>query len=116
MIQVLRTTYPRAKKEHLCMYCGCKIEVGEVYMRQTNIFDNEIYDWVCHKDCDTVAQELDMFDFCDEGLTDDHFRENINDYIGNELAKTDEDTDRYVQMSYLEKARAILNHIEQKGK
>lgn len=113
MPQEIRTMHPKAKKTHICMYCGCKIEIGEVYERQTNKCDGEIYDWICHTDCQKVAQELDMFDWYDDGLTDDVFRENIDEYICDELAKTDEDTDRFAQMSYLDKVRTILQHINQ---
>ena len=81
MIKVLRNKTPIARKEHRCQFCGEVIHVGEKYNRQTNVYDGCIYDWVSHCDCSQLANELDMFDDCDEGLDGDKFIDDLNQYV-----------------------------------
>ena len=82
MITELKRSYPTAKKEHKCMYCGGIIKVGEKYERQTNKYDNQIYDWVCHLECQEVTGLLNMFDYdYGEGINEVTFQECVGDYI-----------------------------------
>lgn len=80
-MKVLRNKTPIARKEHRCEFCGEVIHVGEKYNRQTNVYDDRVYDWVSHCDCSQLAYELDMFDDCDEGLDGDGFIDNLNQYV-----------------------------------
>lgn len=111
MIQELKTIHPKAKKEHICMYCGCKIENGEVYERQTNVYDGQVYDWVCHTDCQKLAQDLRMFDECDEGLTCDMFCEFVNDYIGDNCRVNGDVPENIFSMSKIDQVRMILSNL-----
>jgi hypothetical protein len=82
MLTVLRETYPTARKEHICDFCGCKIQPGQKYVRQTTIYDGTIYDFAIHQECNEVAYELNMYDDCDdEGLDGESFRENLKEYV-----------------------------------
>lgn len=82
MITELNTSYPTARKEHRCMYCGGTINVGEKYERQTNKYDNQIYDWVCHLECQEVTGLLSMFDNdYGEGIDGEHFIEYLQDWL-----------------------------------
>lgn len=82
MITTLNESYPTARKEHKCMWCGCTIEVGEKYERQTLKYENQIYDWVCHLECREVAVLLDMFDYdYGEGIDGEHFIEYIQEWL-----------------------------------
>lgn len=38
----LKLITPTARKEHTCMWCGCKIKKGEKYERQTIKWDGQI--------------------------------------------------------------------------
>jgi len=81
-MRLINETQPIARKEHICMFCGGKIEKGQRYIRQT--LENEyIYDFICHKECQAVANDTDMYEDCDpdEGLTEDMFCESIDQYI-----------------------------------
>jgi len=81
---ILKETQPIARKEHICMFCGGRIQKGHQYLRQTNIVDGESpYDFTCHTECQSVAHYLGMYDDCDPdyGLTDDMFRESIEQYV-----------------------------------
>ena len=66
MPTTLREAYPTAKKEHICEFCACKIQPGQKYVRQTNIYDGTVYDFVTHQECKEVAHELRMYDGCDD--------------------------------------------------
>lgn len=77
----LETATRKARKDHVCNYCGLKIKAGETYTNQTNIFE-DLYHWKSHKSCDDLADELGMFeDVDDEGLTGDGFRDYVWQYL-----------------------------------
>ena len=82
MIIELNLSYPTARKEHKCMWCGDTIKVGEKYERSTLIYDGQIYDWVCHLECRKITGLLNMFDYYnDEGVTTDCFQESICEWL-----------------------------------
>lgn len=82
MITELNISYPTARKEHKCMFCGGIIKVGEKYERQTLIYDNQIYDWVCHLECKEATVLLDMFDYgIGEGIDGEHFVECLQEWM-----------------------------------
>lgn len=71
----------KARKEHRCDYCCNMIRTGTSYLRSTHIYDGDIYNWKTHKHCQEVAEKLNMFEDCDEGLTTEGFQETIsNEY------------------------------------
>jgi len=47
----LRSARPTARKAHRCDLCGSRIEPGETYDRQTNIYDGHLYDWLTCQPC-----------------------------------------------------------------
>lgn len=55
MPTILRETYPTANKEHRCEFCCEKIMIGQKYVRQTNVYDGVVYDFITHKECKEVA-------------------------------------------------------------
>jgi len=68
----------KARKTHVCNWCGCTIPVGEIYQTQTLKYD-DIYTWKNHIKCMEVAHELKMFDECDEGVTGADFYEYVTE-------------------------------------
>ena len=68
----------KASKDHKCNFCCEKIAKGESYMNSTHKYDGEIYDWKTHIYCEKIAYRLNMYDDCDEGLTEDDFQESIH--------------------------------------
>ena len=73
-IEILKTKRRKARKEHTCDYCGCKIEKGEVYNRSTCKWSDSIYDWACHQECSEVVSFLDAWIDADEyGIDGDMF-------------------------------------------
>jgi hypothetical protein len=115
----LNRSYPTARKEHKCMFCGGVINVGDKYERQTNIYDGQIYDWVCHLECQKITGLLNMFDYCnDEGITTECFQESICEWLydhhyNDESDTYDEAFDPDV-MSYHEIVLNIIKELESK--
>ena len=82
-MKTLKENRPIARKKHKCMFCNGIIEIGQRYLKQTNIYDGTIGDFVCHQECYTVADDLGMFDDCDPDyvLDEESFRDGIDQYI-----------------------------------
>jgi len=75
----IRRSKPTAKKQHQCDWCGLPIKIGTEYENSVNEYEGIIYAWKNHIECSKIANELKMFDSCDEGLTGEDFRENIEE-------------------------------------
>ena len=111
MSDFIKELNPVARKPHKCMYCGCTIEPGTRYERQTLKYDGTIYDWICHEECSHVANILDMFDQVDDGLSGDDFNELLNDYINEEYRdpETDDLPEHIQKMTPLERVQMVKN-------
>jgi len=72
-------TETKARKEHQCNFCYDKIRVKEPYIRSTHVFDGEIYTWKTHTYCAKLADRLNMYDDCEEGLGGEEFKEYVSD-------------------------------------
>ena len=119
MLTMLKESHPIARKEHLCGLCGCKINKGQKYHRQTNVYDGCIYDWIEHDECHQIASELDMYSECDfgEGLSSDCFKEILDDYIHqyhyNDF--TDDTAEDWQSLTRYEEVCKILEELKEKG-
>ncbi len=113
---ILKEITPVARKEHKCMFCYGTIRKGQKYLRQTNICDGIVGDWVCHMECQTVARELGMYDNCDPdyGLSDEAFGETINEYIYNEHydRENDDIQEDWQGLTRYQEVLKILNELE----
>lgn len=77
-METLSTKIHVAKKDHRCNYCGQKIISGVKYQSSSHVYDGDFYVWKAHLDCQEIATALNMYDWCDEGLDADSFREFID--------------------------------------
>lgn len=115
MPTILRETYPTAKKEHRCEFCCEKIAIGQKYVRQTNVYDGIMYDFITHQECREVARELSMYDDCgDEGLDGESFREYLDEYV-NANHYDDESDDIYSdwqELSHYEIVKKVLKEFK----
>lgn len=119
MSTILKQLTPIAKKVHTCMYCGCNIQIGEKYRRDTLICDGELYDWIAHVDCHAVAIDLNMFDYVDdEGLSGEDFDTNIDQYLyDNYEDKEIEDIPEHIRkMTRIEQVRMIRKDLIKEDK
>lgn len=73
--EVETTTYPIARKEHRCIWCGELILKGEKYTRQKGRFEGEWCDNPWHNDCWDGSME----DARREGETCLHFTPHENE-------------------------------------
>lgn len=119
MVTTIKDSHPIARKEHICELCGCKINKGQKYYRQTNVYDGRIYDWIEHEECREIASELDMYDGCDydEGLTPDYFKEILDNYIYWEHYDdiTDDIAEDWQGLTIYEEVCKILQELKDKG-
>ena len=84
---------PTARKDHKCDWCELPILKDEKYERSTNEYEGNIYTWKNHITCALIADKLNMFDHCDEGLTGEDFQECIKDEYSQIMS--DEHSDVY---------------------
>ena len=115
MPTILKQTYPTAKKEHNCEFCCCKIQIGQKYVRQTNVYDRVVYDFITHQECNEVAHELRMYDDCDDsGLDGESFREELDSYVyANHYDEYTDDVYTGWQLNRYEIAKKVLNELKQ---
>ena len=89
----LNKSFPTARKEHKCSWCGDTIKVGEKYERSTLIYDGQIYDWLCHLECREVTSLLNVFDWdMGDGVDGDTFIQCIQDWLYDHKYNSDTDT------------------------
>ncbi len=117
---ILKETKPIARKEHKCMFCYGIIHKGQKYLRQTNVVDGVVGDFVCHQECQDVAKALGMYDDCDPdyGLSDEMFNESINQYIYDEhyYSETDDVQADWQNLTRYEEVCKILNELDKESK
>jgi len=76
-METISITEPKARREYLCDLCEKVIEKGEKYLSQI-LKDDVIYNWRTHIRCQNIADKLDMFYHCEEGLSTEAFQDNIS--------------------------------------
>lgn len=78
-METLATKIRVAAKDHKCNFCGLTICKGEKYDWQKNVYEGVLYEWKAHLSCCDIASELDMYDYTDEGVTEEYFKDMINE-------------------------------------
>lgn len=80
-MMTLRTADPVARKVHRCDWCYGNIQPGEKYRRTTNIYDDQLYDWVSCSQCDALAGDVWEWAYRpEEGIGEDSFSEWAHDH------------------------------------
>ena len=113
MLTMLKDSHPIARKEHICELCGCKINKGQKYYRQTNIYDGYIYDWIEHEECHQISSKFGMYeDECDED-----FGATLYEYIYQEHYDdiTDDIAEDWQNLTRYEEVCKILEELKEKG-
>ena len=73
-MEVIGQTTRKARKDHVCDWCGEIIEKGQKYMVSSCKNDDELYEWKNHLRCEKLYNELDMgFSGDGEGVDSDTF-------------------------------------------
>lgn len=95
MSNVIKSEQRTARKTHRCNYCCLPILPGTTYDVSTISYDGGLYKWKSHLDCIEVADKLDMYSQCDEGVTDEDFHEYVNNEYDRIIAE-DESLDSHI--------------------
>lgn len=105
-------TKTKARKEHRCNFCLLPIEKGSVYLNAVYKYDG-LYSWKSHLDCSHIASHLNMFDECDEGVTDYAFREFIVSEFYDIMSKTNTEiweSKSYQIPPFKDQLAFVINH------
>lgn len=105
----------KAKKAHVCSFCGCTITVAEIYFLSTHVFAGELYDWKSHKKCSDMVSMLNMEG--DEGVTGEDFYEYIRDAfekIWDEIDPEMAESKDFVTPEFSKQRDFVYNHLKQK--
>ncbi len=105
-MEILSTITRKAKKVHHCNYCGGVIPIGEQYEARAIKGNDLFYTWKSHVRCNKIAEELDMFDLCDDGVTADDFRE----FIMQEYISLQTNKENYPFPEFQELLNFVCNH------
>jgi hypothetical protein len=105
-MEILSTKIRKAKKTHHCNFCNGVITVGEQYEARAIKFDNEFYTWKSHIRCSKIANKLNMYDECEDGVTADDFQEIVmQEYINLQI-----DKENYPFPEFQEMLNFVCNH------
>jgi hypothetical protein len=74
-METLSEKVQTARKKHICNFCGLPINPGEKYEAQFIENCGDAYPCKTHPSCSALADKLDMYSLCDEGVTEDNFYE-----------------------------------------
>lgn len=79
-MDVINSCYRKARKEHTCDLCNCKIEKGEKY-HYSFIRNGDTYEWKSHLECEFVCTEIEDLIFYLDGITSDEYQEGLREFI-----------------------------------
>jgi len=113
-MEIISTTTPKARKEHICDWCNQKIQIGHIY---NNLFlkGDDVYVWKNHIYCLEIANKLNMFDNCDEGLTESDFVEHISEEYIKIISQTQKDiyeSKEFKRPSFSDQLDFVLNYYK----
>ena len=80
-METIRTATVKARRIHVCDYCGCEIPKGERYKRSVNVFDGKPYTWKSHLRCAELCGKIWDYVDPDEGMTGESFIDAVQDLI-----------------------------------
>lgn len=69
----------KARIEHKCNYCNGTIKPGNQYRRSVWVGNNGPYTWKAHVSCDKIVDSLGLYDWEEDGVTQEIFFDGIND-------------------------------------
>lgn len=103
------STYPVAKKQHVCDWCCDKIEIGTKYRKQPIFDEGKAFSFKTHKHCDDLVEKLKILEGgFDDGLSSSDFC----DFITEEYSKITGRTydSRNPLPKFAERMRTVREH------
>ena len=58
MLDFYNKSYPKARKDHVCEYCGQKISRGEIYSCETGKYDGDMFTRKLCLACENILKEF----------------------------------------------------------
>lgn len=80
MVELIKSKRVKANKLHQCDTCKSNIYPGEMYERQTNLFDGEIYNWKNCDHCKNIVNKMFREHNYEFGVGWQDFKDFIFDY------------------------------------
>lgn len=114
-METLRYGKVKARKAHVCSFCGCTISVGAKYWRSAHKANGELYDWKSHQKCSELVSMLNMEG--DEGVTLADFYEYITDAfdkIWDEMDPEIAESKDFVTPEFSKQVDFVYNHLKHK--
>lgn len=90
----------KAKKEHTCNFCLCKIEKGTEYNYSAYKLDADFYDWKAHHHCFDIVSKLNMQEHSEYGVTDEDFQITIREEYKNLMSLYNSEIYEYEHFVY----------------
>lgn len=107
-MEVISSAERKARKDHVCDFCLCKIKKGVVYKDDTCVNNGEIYNWRSHLECKEVLNYIPVDDDGDgidsmqfDSALDQWFYDNEIEYFEINSSSTNKEKVDYI----LEKTR-----------
>lgn len=114
MQTIQSATETTAVKNHKCDFCLGIIKKGSKYLKSVHKHD-EIYTWKSHWGCAEIADKLNMYDNCDDGLTSNDFVEIIQNAYDEIMSSTQNElyeSKNFVVPDFEEKLQFVLSHYK----
>ena len=114
-METLRYGKVKARKAHVCSFCGFTIPVGATYWHSTHKANGELYDWKSHEKCAELVEMLNMEG--DEGVTLADFYEYITDAfdkIWDEIDPEMAESKDFVTPEFSKQRDFVYNHLKHK--
>lgn len=112
-METLRYGKVKARKAHVCSFCGCTISAGATYWRSAHKANGELYDWKSHEQCAELVDMLNMEG--DEGVTGEDFWECITDAfedIWDEIDPEMAESKDFVIPEFSKQVDFVYNHLK----
>lgn len=101
----------KSRKKHRCHLCGCEIEVGTSYIKNTGVFDDYIYTSKFHPECDAIGSFMYRHGLHNgDGVTPDWFEDFVCRRLFEGGGYTREDVKK---MSYYDMAKLAYNDLKE---
>ena len=79
--------YQKARKNHICNWCGQPIIKGETYKIQKRISEGVCYTWKSHLNCEEVFDKLNMSSLDNgDGVSESEFMFEVYIFLQNNLS------------------------------
>lgn len=103
----------RARRQHVCMFCGGPINKGSIYQYAVYKYDGVIYGWKNHVRCGDVIRYFNIEG--DEGITASNFAEGVDNAYYDMMSEHYNETyesNTFVMPPFMERLNAICFHYK----